>query len=364
MVFKRKNEDSDDEYVPPEPKRGKKMPKVAVERATSLPVSPREEPGPYTPSRPSTPQSAQPTVPLPSLSAVFGLETPVASGSRQTLETSPDRAQSMEPPTSSPLSSVVDLTPVKDPRGRPAYTPDTRKLVSTIRQTGSNQDTPTREAHWDAAQKLAAKKEDAAAKKAQAAHEVAAQKARERIEAEAEREKNAAAAQKLLDTMNTLKAQQVLADLTKPTEEGGYNFNSLDEFFQACWRPGGDQHMSALLSRYVRDHGADHARGMFGRSIPAKEEYISGELAEIYQREGRAIQEILTRDSTMAVTDLLKVFSMDALATELEAAAPWLWKALVAVSDPDTSTRRESAGKARRDKGLVCCLKIISNHRV
>ncbi|KAJ7438253.1 hypothetical protein FB451DRAFT_1344411 [Mycena latifolia] len=92
---------------------------------------------------------------------------------------------------------------------------------------------------------------------------------------------------------------------------------------------------------------------MFARSTPAKNEYISGELAEIYQREGRAIQGILTRNSTTTVMELLKVFSMEKLAMELEKAAPWLWEALVVVSEPDGSTRRESAGEARRDKGLV-----------
>ncbi|KAF8157762.1 hypothetical protein K438DRAFT_2073769, partial [Mycena galopus ATCC 62051] len=41
------------------------------------------------------------------------------------------------------------------------------------------------------------------------------------------------------------------------------------------------------------------------------------------------------------------------LAAELEEAAPWLWRALVVVSEPDNKTRTERAGEARRDKGLV-----------
>ncbi|KAJ7891095.1 hypothetical protein B0H13DRAFT_1515792, partial [Mycena leptocephala] len=68
------------------------------------------------------------------------------------------------------------------------------------------------------------------------------------------------------------------------------------------------------------------------------------------QREGRAIQEILTRDSTTTVMELLKQFSMDQLATELEEAAPWLWRALVV---PGRNTRAERVGESRKHKGLV-----------
>jgi hypothetical protein len=92
---------------------------------------------------------------------------------------------------------------------------------------------------------------------------------------------------------------------------------------------------------------------MFARSESAKEDYISTELVEIYQREGRAIQEILTRSSTTTVMELLKQFSMDQLAAELEEAAPWLWRALVVVSEPDKNTRAERAGESRKHKGLV-----------
>ncbi|KAJ7448400.1 hypothetical protein FB451DRAFT_1053929 [Mycena latifolia] len=198
-----------------------------------------------------------------------------------------------------------------------------------------------------AAAELAKKKEETAARKEKAAQEEAAKKAEAAAQAAAEQLKIAAAEKKVQDTANTIKAQRVIADLTKSTEDGGYNFKDLDEFFQGVFRVGGDQHISANITRYVHGHGADLVRGIFARSAPAKEEYISGELAEIYQREGRAIQDILTRSSTTTVMELLKVFSMAQLAAELEEAAPWLWKALVTLSEP------ESAGEARRDKGLV-----------
>ncbi|KAJ7119070.1 hypothetical protein C8R44DRAFT_673385, partial [Mycena epipterygia] len=92
---------------------------------------------------------------------------------------------------------------------------------------------------------------------------------------------------------------------------------------------------------------------MFKRSKEAKEEYISDALAGIFQREGRAIQAILTRDSTTTVTALLQDFSMDNLAEDIQAAAPHLWAALAVLADTDQSTRREAEGDNRRNKGLV-----------
>ncbi|KAK7034899.1 hypothetical protein R3P38DRAFT_3184341 [Favolaschia claudopus] len=92
---------------------------------------------------------------------------------------------------------------------------------------------------------------------------------------------------------------------------------------------------------------------MFKRSKEAREEYFLDAFTEIFQREGRAIQAILTRDSTTTVTELLKGFSMEQLAEELEAAAPTLWAALAAISIPNKSTRRAADGENRRDKGLV-----------
>ncbi|KAJ7232237.1 hypothetical protein C8J57DRAFT_1029722, partial [Mycena rebaudengoi] len=77
------------------------------------------------------------------------------------------------------------------------------------------------------------------------------------------------------------------------------------------------------------------------------------ELAEIFQREGAAIQEVLTRNSTTSVLELLKSFSMDQLAGELQAVAPTLWEMLVEISVPAASTRSEHLDEPHRDKGLV-----------
>ncbi|KAJ7851211.1 hypothetical protein B0H13DRAFT_2360239 [Mycena leptocephala] len=348
MVFKRRQTDSDDEYIPEKPKKPSKKRKLAVERASSVPVSPMVEADRYTPERTSTPQRGEPFAPPPSIESLLGLSrSPILSGS---LRTPHRRAHSMEPPASSPMSSVIDETPVKNPRGRPAYTPRTRRLTSMVRRLEGSHDTPSRQEYQQAMTELSKKKADAITAWVNAA---ATQKAEKEAKDAEERAQKFAVEQKLHDTANTVKAQRVLADLIKPTEEGGYNFKDLNEFFQSAFRPGGEQQASANVTRYVHRHGADLARTMFARSESAKEHYISTELAEIYQREGRAIQEILTRSCTTTVMELLKQFSMDQLAAELEEAAPWLWRALVVVSEPDKNTRAERAGESRKHKGLV-----------
>ncbi|KAJ7080319.1 hypothetical protein C8R44DRAFT_895427 [Mycena epipterygia] len=128
---------------------------------------------------------------------------------------------------------------------------------------------------------------------------------------------------------------------------------SLEQFFDALWRKGGDAAISVKITKYIQRHGAEYAKGMFKRSKEAKEEYISDALAGIFQREGRAIQAILTRDSTTTVTALLQDFSVDKLAEDIQAAAPHLWAALAVLADTDQSTRREAEGDNRRNKGLV-----------
>ncbi|KAJ6500782.1 hypothetical protein C8R45DRAFT_820620 [Mycena sanguinolenta] len=165
--------------------------------------------------------------------------------------------------------------------------------------------------------------------------------------------KEAAEKQAVLDAADTRRAQEVARCITASEVDGGFNFQSLDQFFDALWRKGGDPAVSAILTRYVQRHGAGHAAGMFQRSQMAKEEFISAELAEIFRREGRAIQALLTRDSTTTIMDLLKDFSMQQLTTEIEQSAPRLWETLRMLAEPDQSTRREADGESRRKKGLV-----------
>ncbi|KAJ7434061.1 hypothetical protein FB451DRAFT_1063870 [Mycena latifolia] len=77
---------------------------------------------------------------------------------------------------------------------------------------------------------------------------------------------------------------------------------------------------------------------MFKHSNSVKDDYISHALVEIFQKEGRAIQSILTRNSTTTVTELLKEFSMDELGEQLEVATLTLWAALAMLSAPVFTT--------------------------
>ncbi|KAJ6534026.1 hypothetical protein DFH09DRAFT_1325467 [Mycena vulgaris] len=169
MVFKRQREDSDEDYVPPKPKTRR------MQRANSLPASPMAPQDYYTPPRPSTPENSQPDASLSSLQVLLGLSPArVASGGFHTPQASPQRAQSLEPPMSSPMSSVVDMTPVRDQQGRVPYTPHTRGLTSTLRRLSSIQDTPSREEYQKAEAELEKRGTDAAVQRVEAAEALAA----------------------------------------------------------------------------------------------------------------------------------------------------------------------------------------------
>ncbi|KAJ6552070.1 hypothetical protein DFH09DRAFT_1319462 [Mycena vulgaris] len=135
MPFRRKYHESDDDYIPPRPKRLRPEPEIRVSSPSTSPTAESEH---HSPAQPET----QPkTAPLLSLLSLFGWSTlPAASDSLPTSET-PGRAQSLGPPGSSPMSSVVDVIPVKASGGRPAHSPETRVFTSTIRRLASVPDT-------------------------------------------------------------------------------------------------------------------------------------------------------------------------------------------------------------------------------
>ncbi|KAJ7094489.1 hypothetical protein B0H15DRAFT_969182 [Mycena belliarum] len=176
--------------------------------------------------------------------------------------------------------------------------------------------------------------------------------AREKTLAAERAAKEKAEEQAATDAQDTLRAQRVI-DLITSDANGGFNFDSLEHFFDSLWRTGGDAAISSKISRYIQRHGAEHAEGMFKRSKSAKDDYITAAMAKIFQQEGRAIQAILTRNSTTTVTELLKEFSLDQLGEKIQAAAPTLWAALAVLATPDSSTRKETHGETRRNKPLV-----------
>ncbi|KAJ7694737.1 hypothetical protein B0H16DRAFT_1351450 [Mycena metata] len=288
---------------------------------------------------------------------------PVASGSGQPSQPQTprhhhtERGGSLEPSASSPMS-MVDVAPLKprQKRGRPAYTPNTRHLKQTVKKLRSSEHSPDKRKLSAAKLELERKASELAAAKEQMAVLQAEAEGRERVLAAAKAAKEAAERKAKLEAEETRRAQSFVKRVTDSEANGGFNFKSLDHFFTALWRTGsgGDQQMSRVISKYVKDHGVAHATNMFRRSQEAKEEFISQEMAEIFEREGRAIQALLTRDGT-SITELLKDFSMEYLAAEIEANAPHLWAALAMLAEPDQSTRRQADGETRRNKGLVRC---------
>lgn len=303
---------------------------------------------------------------LEHLPALFRSPSPsnFASGSGQPQTPVPQRhiqrAESLEPAASSPMS-VVDVTPLKPKtkRGRPAYTPETRRLKDTVQKFSSSEYSPHKREHTAAMAELERKSIALAAAKKRmdkiSAEKKAQEKARWKQLAKEKAVKEVAERKAAFEAEATGRAQNVARLITARTEDGGFNFASLDEFFDALWRRGGNNSISKIISDYVARHGSQHATGMFKRSDEAKDAFISDVMTEIFQREGRAIQSILTRGSTTTVTELLKDFSMNQLEDEIKEAAPTLWAALGILATPDQATRRDADGEARRDKGLVRC---------
>ncbi|KAK6974224.1 hypothetical protein R3P38DRAFT_3239719 [Favolaschia claudopus] len=285
MVFKRTRPDSDydEDFVPPPPRK---------KRALSLPPS---SPPPMISSDSESDTDFEP--PLVKKQPIF----------------TPEDERMVSYPSLTPLGAfVLDL--LTHPR----------RLRATVRKLSSSQRSPDKQKVTMASKELKRKEANLAAAKQQMA-DLAAEAARK---AAAEAAKAAAAEKSAADAADTRRAQDVVRRIITPAAEGGFNFKNMDHFFDAMWRKGGDGEVSLLLTNHVKRHGVQHARAMFERSAQAKDKYISSEMAEIYEREGRAIQTLLTRQSTTTVTELLEDFSMEELAAEIQEKAPNLWAAL------------------------------------
>ncbi|KAJ7149729.1 hypothetical protein C8R46DRAFT_1309677 [Mycena filopes] len=321
MVFKRAHpsSDYDRDFLPPAKrlKRALSLPRSLPPSSPPPPGTPENysattpDAGPFTPTSEAPVEDFDTLQPLPALFNFPSTSAAGLGGDDSPPQTPQRRAESLEPRPSSPMSIV-----------------DHEEARAELK----------RKAEEKAAWRTAEKEERRAHQRSLAAEK----KAREDT-----------AKQALVDADNTRRAQEVIRLLTASDADGGFNFRNLEEFFDALWRRGGDANISSIITKYIQRHGAEHARGMFARSEEAKEDFISAELAEIFQQEGRAIQAILTRDSTTTVMELLKDFSMDVLADEIREAAPHLWAALAVLATPDQATRRDSDGEPRRNKGLV-----------
>ena len=143
-------------------------------------------------------------------------------------------------------------------------------------------------------------------------------------------------------------------------EEGGAGFKTVQSFFESLFASGcgGDAQISANLTRFLQQNGADVIHKIVDRVPEVGRDFLDREfdakLERVLEAEGKAIQAHLTRHWTMKVTELLKEFSMEKLGEDLQEIAPTLWRVLAHVSIPGKATRRESDGESRRGKSLVC----------
>jgi hypothetical protein len=114
-----------------------------------------------------------------------------------------------------------------------------------VRRFGSSQDSPKKRQYNQALEALEQKAAARSAAKEKLAKESAEAKAREKMLAEERAAKEAAEMQAIIDAENTKRAQEVLRLLTASDADGGFNFDSLEEFFDALWRKGGDATISS-----------------------------------------------------------------------------------------------------------------------
>lgn len=226
------------------------------------------------------------------------------------------RAGSLPVIGSSPMS-IMDPTPPRPRGGRP------RVLKRTV--TGR---TP-------------AAKQAKAERKVQVTENKAAEKAREAAAIELQR----ARAAKFM----VAQAQKATQVLCQSEEDGGFGFKSIDDFMRNLMTPGDDPQFTANISRWCRDHGEDFARQIFSRAPEVGDRLVIAEASQILQREGQAIQNLLTRDSSTTVSEVLKTFSIPELSKQLQDIAPTLWRLLVTTA----TNPKQEVNETRRDKSLV-----------
>ncbi|THU99993.1 hypothetical protein K435DRAFT_818414 [Dendrothele bispora CBS 962.96] len=141
---------------------------------------------------------------------------------------------------------------------------------------------------------------------------------------------------------DTLEAQRVLMNITKPKEEGGLGFESLQYFVECLFDSDrGNSFFNGYLTRFCNNHGAVIASAIFDRSEKAFQEYLHGPFGNRIQKEGEAIQKLCTRKPGTKKHELLENFSLERLQAEIENCAPTLWQILTKACEArDVNTRR------------------------
>ncbi|KAK7016011.1 hypothetical protein R3P38DRAFT_3321516 [Favolaschia claudopus] len=226
-----------------------------------------------------------------------------------------------------PLSPLnLDFTPL--PTTPPGNSPDVklyggRPRVSAPRRNPRGTRDLQKQPEWQAAGLQQARQEAEAVEQALA---------------EKEREFKAKQKQKLQNTVH---------GFVRDTMKGG---TSLQEILDAMFSINQDDpQITGVFSRFFRAHGANLMQKVAERAPEEGDLFATQQIADLVEREGKIIQNLLTRESGTKVSELLSSFNMRGLADELRAAAPTMWGILVAVS---TATDDEGESK-RRDPSLV-----------
>ncbi|KAK6971843.1 hypothetical protein R3P38DRAFT_2586378, partial [Favolaschia claudopus] len=220
-----------------------------------------------------------------------------------------------------PLTSPFIPSPVKLYGGRPR--------VSAPRRNPRGTRDLQKQPEWQAAGLQQARQEAEAVEQALA---------------EKEREFKAKQKQKLQNTVH---------GFVRDTMKGG---TSLREILDAMFSINQDDpQITGVFSRFFRAHGANLMQKVAERAPEEGDLFATQQIADLVEREGKIIQNLLTRESGTKVSELLSSFNMRGLADELRAAAPTMWGILVAVS---TATDDEGESK-RRDPSLHDSLRLV-----
>ncbi|KAF7348158.1 hypothetical protein MSAN_01768700 [Mycena sanguinolenta] len=266
------------------------------------------------------------------------------SSSRAAPQTPGKQRAVSETPTEfpSPATSTIFESPEKTHGGRPRVKRATRSARhKNIGVTSSEREQMRSEA---LAARRAREKE---------------QKRKKRAEIAEMRRKEQEAAAKEKAERDHVRAQNFFSKITMSEEEGGAGFPTVQSFVESLFAGGcgGDAQISANLTRFLQQNGTDVMQKIVDRVPEIGQDFLDREfdakLERVLEAEGKAIQALLTRHWTTNVTELLKDFSMEKLAEDLQEIAPTLWRVLARVSIPGKATRRESDGESRREKSLI-----------
>ncbi|KAJ7711661.1 hypothetical protein B0H16DRAFT_1815978 [Mycena metata] len=361
MPFPKKRPlDSDSDYQPTPPKR---LHREAVEdilvHTSSAPTSPG--PGSLNDAFSDGSDDEDSLRPLPDLLTRIVGSLPTHEPSTSAACTPPRRSRqraASESPAQIPspaTSTIFEATPVRTRGGRPrAKQPLRHSRTFNSSLTSEERDNRRSSARAQTAANTATnrkkKADELTAKKLEEAEARAlAEKARKRE-----------------------KAAELLEKITTAEEDGGAGFSSLMDFFETITAPGGDAQASANVTRFLKSNGLQIVETIFDRVPAIGQEYFAEKfderLEEVLQQEGKAIQELLTRERGTRILELLEEFSMEQLGDQLQEVAPTLWRILETTAIPDKTTRREEQGEARRQKRLVfttaCAMLSISRSQL